>query len=1201
MRLLLGKRKVVKGPTLSRRRVSGRLARGLFLIASACLSLVVLIGICIAIFVMRLDAGPLKIDGMSKRIEDALADRLNGRFVIGLGDSAISRRGTHLAFEAEGFDLRTASGHRILTAPKADVTINPLALLVGEIEPNSLEVSGLDIRLVLQGDGSLVVEAGGATNPPIALPDLFAWGDAGPGPADSQPPAADASPTQASARPEELHRIGKALRTWMDAIVGPDGMAAKIERLSISRGRLTIDDRVSGHTIRFDDLSFDFDRSGAAARGALAATGVNGRFEIDVSTTPGPSDTRIVNLETRGVTRDELMLASGVRAPPFESDLPLATRLTFVLEGNGAFRAASGHASIGKGYFRLNDPDHEPLLVDGGSADARWDFEANQLVIDAIRLNATAFACTLSGAIAPPAAGAGEWTGQLRQTGTCGVGIERPGETDMPFTAVTIAARYAPSSRIIDLNSLKLEGAGVDFSMSGSFDISDAPHVHVDASARDMPVRKVLRIWPSFLATDVRGWMLDNLLAGSLREGTLAVDMDAAALQAAADHRPVPDNATKIDIALADATLVFLKGSPPLTGLQATGRVTGQTVVVNGSKAAIELGAGRRLGLTDIVFSSPDTATKPSPATLAARVTGSLDSVADLLQREPFRKSGGLPLDPTIIKGVIDGRIGVDFKLDAQPERFSPTVQANATITNFSVEKIIGKERLENGTLTFALDHGSWKANGTGKLLGTIATLDLRKTETDTADATIAFQLDDAGRARLGLESSAAISGPMGVRIAGPLTVGEPLRAQVDIDLTKTALEGLVPGLGKPAGKAAKASFALSQQDKSTTLDKFVLEAGSLSARGTIDLDASGGFEAAKLSQVRLSPGDDMKMDISRAGDGLKVSVRGNNIDARPFLKDIFGQGPASDTAQSRAGRASKDVEIDLKSPIVTGYNKQALSGVDLRLTRRDGRLRHFQLTSSLGRDLFTASMARDTGGGSRLILNTKDGGGLLSFLDLYRRMEGGWLAGTLTFDDQALRGSVTVSNFVLRDEPALRRLVADGQPRGEETARAAQIDPAAVQFNKLQLQFTKTGTRFDLKDAVIWGSQIGISLSGAVDFVRDQANLAGTFVPAYGLNNAFAKIPLVGLLLGGGTNEGLFAVNFRITGSPSAPSISINPLSAIAPGFCARFSAHSTAPAPPAINHSIRRPRSRSRPARSPQATDVRRSPHVQCDARFI
>ena len=44
--------------------------------------------------------------------------------------------------------------------------------------------------------------------------------------------------------------------------------------------------------------------------------------------------------------------------------------------------------------------------------------------------------------------------------------------------------------------------------------------------------------------------------------------------------------------------------------------------------------------------------------------------------------------------------------------------------------------------------------------------------------------------------------------------------------------------------------------------------------------------------------------------------------------------------------------------------------------------------------------------------------------------------------------------------------------------------------------------------------------------------------------------MPLFGPLLGGSQYEGLFAVNFRVGGQASAPTLTVNPLSAVAPGF---------------------------------------------------
>ena len=55
--------------------------------------------------------------------------------------------------------------------------------------------------------------------------------------------------------------------------------------------------------------------------------------------------------------------------------------------------------------------------------------------------------------------------------------------------------------------------------------------------------------------------------------------------------------------------------------------------------------------------------------------------------------------------------------------------------------------------------------------------------------------------------------------------------------------------------------------------------------------------------------------------------------------------------------------------------------------------------------------------------------------------------------------------------------------------------------------------------------------------------------MPAYGVNNLFGQLPVIGILVGG-SQEGLIGLNYRVTGKFSSPQLTVNPLSAIAPGF---------------------------------------------------
>jgi hypothetical protein len=154
-----------------------------------------------------------------------------------------------------------------------------------------------------------------------------------------------------------------------------------------------------------------------------------------------------------------------------------------------------------------------------------------------------------------------------------------------------------------------------------------------------------------------------------------------------------------------------------------------------------------------------------------------------------------------------------------------------------------------------------------------------------------------------------------------------------------------------------------------------------------------------------------------------------------------------------------------------------------------------------------------------------------------------------LRLDRGSMDGVLVIRDFVLRDEPALRRLVDEGVP-ADGSGRQAKIDAGAVRFNNLQVRFQRTGNRLALTDGTMSGSAIGLTVDGWLDHAGDRVDVTGTFIPAFALNNMFSQIPVFGTLLGGGTNEGLFGVNYRIEGRASAPTLSINPLSFIAPGI---------------------------------------------------
>ncbi|MGB6397496.1 MAG: hypothetical protein WBF73_17700, partial [Bradyrhizobium sp.] len=221
-----------------------------------------------------------------------------------------------------------------------------------------------------------------------------------------------------------------------------------------------------------------------------------------------------------------------------------------------------------------------------------------------------------------------------------------------------------------------------------------------------------------------------------------------------------------------------------------------------------------------------------------------------------------------------------------------------------------------------------------------------------------------------------------------------------------------------------------------------------------------------------------------------------------------------------------------------------AMRSADVKVSRRGGIVRNFTLSGKLGRDTpVTAEMRSRTQGQGRdvIYLQTNDAGAFFRFTDTYSKMVGGQMALAMdppTVEPSAKEGLINVSDFSVKGEAALDRLAAGG-PAGVQNG---------VSFSRLRAEFTRQNGQITIREGVVKGPTIGGTIEGSIDS-GNQVRMSGTFVPMYGLNNMFGQLPIVGLFLGGGSNEGLIGVTYEVVGTLGQPVLRVNPISAMAPG----------------------------------------------------
>ncbi|MGA9824682.1 MAG: AsmA-like C-terminal region-containing protein [Methylocystis sp.] len=1117
------------------------------------LGVLAILSMSIGGFLFVLARGPIGFDWLTPVIVKSLDELYAQRYDFGLGGVALASTDHGPTLTAAGLTVKS-DGRTIIAAPRAELSVDLSSLLLGRVKLRRLEMLDLELRLAVTPDGQVTISAGTAPQDAVSLD---------PRAPTPLTPSAPADQGDAADSARLLARGGAALRVLTDLVTSPDSAIGAIDRVGVLHGRLVIDDRTLDRVIRYDDLTLSLEKGRGGMKFSLAATGASRRWTVVATAQGVPGGRRAFEAKAQDFSLDEIALFGGLRNLPFDSDAPLSAQLRFALGENDLVAEASGGITVGAGYFRLDEPDFEPVMIQSISGAAHWDRKNRQFVISPIKVKTGALDMTIEGALAPPAASVslppdaapadgGSWIGSLRLAKPSSLGPERAGQSALALERSSLKLHLSPIQKRLAIEQFELVGPEVNLTGSAAVDWVDGLHVVFGLTSDNTQLQALVRLVSTHVAAPVRNWLIEHVPLGAIRHGEFNADFTQANIIAMRYEQPPPDAAIHAEADLVNVELLdLLPGLPPLRNLSMHLHQTGRTLTLSGASGMLDTPHERRLAFSEGGFVIDDNMLKPAPSALDLRFAGNVEGVAEILTLPSLAPYANLPLDPSQLKGQIDGRLRANIEIGDQARGDHTVVSIEANTTNLSVDRFVGAERLDNGALNIVHDRAGLRVSGTGRLFGGPTTLDIRRAGEEKAvtQAQFSVVLDEAARAKAGY-SLPGVVGPITASVKTQLPLSET-ETPVELDLTRASLDNLAPGVAKPAGKAAKAQFTLVKRADGMTLDHFTLDAGAMQLLGVVELARDGAFRSAKFSQFRLSPGDDAKFEAQRSGDVLKLTVRGNNVDARPFLRSVGeGNGERQAPGAGKGPVSFDDIDLDLKSALVTGYGKQILSNVDFKWERRGNKPRVFSLTGSFGREPLAVALMRNQNGPPQLEISTSDGGSLMSFLALYDRMDSGVLNARVQLSGQGRAdGVLHVRDFYLKNEPAMRQLMSQGAPRADDKG-VLSFDPEAVRVARLQMNFAWGGGKLALSDGIMSGPEMGLLFEGDADITRDTLDISGSYAPLYGLNNLVTNIPLVGPLITGGAHEGVIALNYRVTGKVSAPIVSVSPASLLTPGL---------------------------------------------------
>ncbi len=957
-----------------------------------------------------------------------------------------------------------------------------------------------------------------------------------------------------------------AALAWIDRVGETELSGYDLSEVGLKNGNLVVDDQQSGSKWTFSNISLALRRlSGGGVSFRIGEEGPARPWSLRASIGAAADGVRPIDIAADKVSVKDIVLAMRLGDMPYTIDLPVSGRLRGEIGRDGLPTFFTGSIAVDAGTIVDRKVPDYPMAIDRADINIDWD-STRRVLVAPFQLRSGGNRLTLLAHVEPPSDNVPNW-----QLGLSGGTILLAGEGDekpLIFNRIAVRVRFDTDNKRIVLSQADFSNGDIGVAGSGTFDYSTAdPRLSGGIAGTPMPVSALKRMWPPLITPELRDWVVQRIESGTLSHAEIAVNAPVSTL--ARGGPPIPDDGLSVSILGTNARVHPVDELPDVHDADMKIRVTGRTANVTIAQATVDTPGGRKLTISDFTFEIPDIAPKPMPSRVRFRVDGTVPAVSEILNSDRLNEFSGLPIDPATSKGNVTAQIVLAMPIKNELTKADTTYSVASDITNVAVDKLVMGQKLEAGTLKVLANNQGYQIKGDVKINGQPASLDYRKPQDGDAEVKLQATLDDASRARLGLDVGPGVTGSIGVKLNGKLGGADrESKLGVDADLSAAKVENVLPGWVKQPGRAGHVTFNVTQKPQSTRFDDLSVDGGGAAIKGSIELDQNGELLNAAFPVYQPSEGDKANLKADRGSDGvLRITMRGDVFDARSFIRAATS-GTSSD---SKTKQRNGDFDLDIKLGAVAGFNGEAVRAVDVRLSRRSGVIKSFSLNGKVGHDTpVTGDMRGLNIGRPVMYAETADAGALFRFTDIYSKIYGGqmWIAMDLpTIDSQPQEGLINVRDFVIRGEDKLEQVAANGQP-------TTPVQQNNLSFSRARAEFTRDSGLLAIRDGIVSGPTMGATIEGRIDYNTNQIRMSGTFLPAYALNNIFGQIPIVGIFLGGGSNEGLIGITYEVVGTPAQPTLRVNPVSAIAPGLFRKMFEFSTGRQqnqPPPINSTPR------------------------------
>ena len=644
----------------------------------------------------RLGAGPISLDMATPWLITAIEDNIGPGNTVEIGGTQIERAGRiRVAVRIRDIVVRDRDHAIIASAPKAEVRLSGMALLMGRLRAESLKLVDAVLAVRITPDGEVTVSTGDNARPiaagtakPTGTP--ASGGAATPSDSSAAPSAPSSAPTATpGATPTGSTGLLAGL-DWLDSLsmTGLDGQ--NLNEIGLKNGRLIVDDEQRGNRWNFENISLSLRRPSAG--GVALSLGEEGEHAWSLRVEIGaPSNgVRSVDIRANKVSTQNILLALRVKDLNYSADLPLTGELRGEIGRDGLPTYFRGKLEAGKGTIIDHDTPDYPMAVDQIEANVEWD-AGRRVLLAPFKIVSGANRVTLLAHLEPPGDVVPDW--QLGFSGGTIVLASVNNEPPLIFNRIAIGMRFDTTHKKILLTQASISNGEIGVAGTGTLDYSGEPRLTLGFAGTPMSATALKRMWPIIIVPEVREWVTERIGAGSLQRIDIGVNSPLFNLSRAGP--PIPEDGLSVNIVANNVTLHPVDELPSIHNADLRARVTGRTATVTIGQGSIDTRGGRKLNISDAVFEVPDMAPKPAPARVRFKLDGPVAAVAEILSSDRLSEFSNTPIDPNTAKGTVTAQVSLGLPIKRELTKADTTYAITADVTGFSADRLVMNQKLE--------------------------------------------------------------------------------------------------------------------------------------------------------------------------------------------------------------------------------------------------------------------------------------------------------------------------------------------------------------------------------------------------------------------------------------------------------------------------------------------------------------------------